>query len=142
MKKILLILMGIFLLQSNSCEDTIFDNSDDRLKINNKSTKNIYHYWQTNYPDTIIANYNPLLAPKFYKISSQKTNSIVLHRSTWEQKFECCIPSDTLQIFIYDEQVLESTPWEEVRENHLILKRYELSYQDILDRNWVIEFTD
>lgn len=142
MKKIILCLISIVLLQSNSCEDTVFDNSDDRLKLNNQSNKDVYFYSQTNYPDTLIIDENPSSSPEFYKAIKQTTEPVRLLRRTWEQEFESSIPSDTLQIFIYDAEVLENTPWEEVRENYLILKRYELSYQDILDRNWVIEFTD
>jgi hypothetical protein len=47
---------------------------------------------------------------------------------------------DTLSVFIFDAQVLENTPWDTVKAKYIILKRYDLSLDDLNKLNWTITY--
>ncbi len=123
------LLFGLFIF---SCE---IDPWDFRLKIKNNSNKSIFYSNSYNFPDTSF-DYNPYYSPEFFKIISGGIVSDRI-RGNWDDKFKSL---DTLIIFIYDEETLRTYPWDTVRENYLILKRYELSYKELNDLNWTINY--
>jgi len=43
-------------------------------------------------------------------------------------------------VFVFDANIVENTPWDTIRKNYLILKRYDLSYDDIVSLNWIITY--
>lgn len=137
--KYLALLFFVFLL---SCEGSIFDTADSRLKIKNSSLKAIYFNKQFNFPDTLNLSNPSFLVNVELKLLVDKNKSITFSKTTIEHVFENSIASDTLSIYIYDAEVIENTPWEQIQEEYLVLKRFDLSYQDILDANWLIEFND
>ena len=51
--------------------------------------------------------------------------------SSWSKFFKQSVPSDTISFVVYDWEVLENTEWEEIRDNYMILKRYDLSLEDL-----------
>jgi len=141
MKAMLYILLSVTLLASackkedESCHKTI--------KIVNQSDKSIYVECTYGHPDTAYFVYepNPALSPEMYKVSSGETNSRALwSRNCWETNFEVYLPSDTLMIYVFDAQVLETTPWDTVKANYLVLKRYDLSLQDLEKMDWTITY--
>lgn len=122
---------------NQGCGDKIFGGDDDRLLIKNNAEYPIYVGDQINYPDTSIDNYNPSSVKDIYKILSNSEKRI--SSRSWEQEVGMSI-SDTLMIFIYDAYTLETIPWDTVRKNYLILKRYDLSLEDLQGMNWTITF--
>ena len=48
----------------------------------------------------------------------------------WEEEIES-LPKDTLSIFIFSTDTLNKYSWEEVRRDYKILRRYDLSIQDL-----------
>ena len=133
MKKLLIAALFLLLLQGITCYD------DREITIHNLSSKDIYFNKQHNYPDTTIREYNPSQDPRNHKVKSKEIGYVIAINTTWEYLFE---DLEKLQIFIYDAEVIENTPWEVVRRDYLVLKRYDLTLQDIKDRQWRIEFTD
>lgn len=76
------------------------------------------------YPDT-------LLPPKPEHILIEPSYS--WHYSSfnkWEDNFENS-PDDTLSIFFFHSDTLEAYSWEVIREEYKILKRYDLSLEDL-----------
>ncbi|HNB11084.1 MAG TPA: hypothetical protein PK754_16140, partial [bacterium] len=57
----------------------------------------------------------------------------------WEERFED-LPAETLMIFIFDADTLDQVPWEKVRSEYKILRRYDLSLQDLKDRDWKVVY--
>ena len=49
----------------------------------------------------------------------------------WEKIFSR-LPKDTMSVFIFHTDTLKKYTWEEVRDRYMILKRYDLSYDDIV----------
>lgn len=111
------------------------------IHVKNNSNKPIYIYGYYDYPDSSLKNknYNPAVAGKYYKVKPNETTNIY-QRSCYEGVFKTRIPSDTIMIYIFDAQTLETTPWETVKKNNLYLKRYDLSLQDLRNLNWRINY--
>ena len=42
--------------------------------------------------------------------------------------------------FIYDACILETTPWDTIKAKYIVLKRYDLSLQDLQQMNWTITY--
>ncbi len=57
----------------------------------------------------------------------------------WEDIFNS-LPKDTLSIFIFHTDTLNKYSWEEVRNGYKILKRYDLSLQDIERLNYNVPY--
>jgi hypothetical protein len=70
------------------------------------------------------------------KAKSSKSLSVLC---CWEGIFED-LPADTFMIFIFDADTLEQVPWDKVRSEYKILKRYDLSLQDLKDRDWKVVY--
>lgn len=106
---------------------------DFKLKIKNNCDSNIYLYDFFYYPDTSIRiEYNPIYSATEYLIKFKETKSVTV-KGTWEGKFEIW---DTLMIYIFDALTLKDLPWDTLRKNYLILKRYDLCLQDLENINW------
>lgn len=141
MKKMTLIIILITLIMlNNTCERK---NCHKRIKIHNKSSKGIYAKDCFSAPNDTICfkiDPSPALAPDFHKIEPGATNTGVLHsRDCWEYHFEY-FPSKILMVFIFDAEVLESTPWDTVCANYMVLKRYDLTLNDLKNMNWEITY--
>ena len=110
---------------------------DSRMKITNNSNSAIYFNYSFAFPDTTLRpEDNPVTSDDFYRIQSGETvtNPIM---GRWESKFDI---SDTLMIFIFDETTLKTVPWDTVRKNYMILKRYDLSLEDLVRMDWRVTY--
>ena len=116
----------IFLLLF-SCEWPYMDKVDP-LYIKNKSYHTISIYparrgFDFLYPDTSITlKYKPYPLESFLSTNIDSDN--------WEEEIEF-LPKDTLSIFIFSTDTLNKYSWEEVRRDYKLLKRYDLSIQDL-----------
>ena len=126
---------SIFILVLSSC-DTKNSYFDYRLKVINNSDKTIYAENSAAYPDTSLIftispfNHNP------DKAAPGETISIV-RGGSWEEAFNENI-HQKLIIFIFDAAIADSTPWETIKKNYLILKRYDLTLKDIDSLNFKV----
>ncbi|MZQ50290.1 MAG: hypothetical protein GT598_14925 [Bacteroidales bacterium] len=113
------------------------DKVDYKMKITNNSNSTIYFYYSFSYPDTTIrAEGNPLGSPDNYRILSGETITNPM-RGSWEGQFDIY---STLMIFIFDEATLKTVPWDTIRKNYMILKRYDLSYEDLVKMDWRVTY--
>jgi len=137
-----LLLIFTFFLIAPACPERdprIKFGRDYRLQIQNLSDKSIYGYIHFSFPDSSIYDYPPNLDSFNLKANPNKTLTIG-NGCCWEGTFKQEIKSDTLMIFIFDAKVLESTPWDTVRKNYMILARYDLTYKDLVKFDWTIPY--
>ena len=107
-------------------------------------TNNSYHavyvdydakYWYTLLPhfrDTILHSYylDPSLSPDWYKTNPGEENNAVMNQDTpWERTFEYEL--DTLLVFVFNADTLETRGWDYVRENYKVEQRYDLILEDL-----------
>ncbi len=141
--KILFLVTSVLFIGS-TCNNKEVD-CHNTISFINKSDKAIYVLCDTHYPDTLYFGHYSGLTSNAYKnkiLANTKGDRPLQNRDCWETDFyyEDIIPSDTLMVYVFDAEVLESVSWSEVVENYMVLKRYDLSLYDLQHMNWTITY--
>ena len=109
---------------------------DRKMKIVNNSRSSIYYNDSYMYPDTTLRiDDNPVSLSRLLVASGETVSNP--RRGRWEEVFDIY---DTLMIFIFDETTLKTVPWDTVRKNYMILKRYDLSLEDLVRMDWRVTY--
>jgi len=105
------------------------------FRVNNASNKAIYFspVFDSSFSKL---NYPPGLAPESQKCNSTEVKLYNRHG---------CYESDIdyfgkLYIFIFDADVIETTPWEVIKQNRLFLKRLDLTKDQLYNSGWIISY--
>ena len=121
--------MIILLLMSN-CEklvDHVYS-----IKIVNDTDDYVCLYSSYKYPDTLLDSQKPNM---FYTIMP---NSFIYLDS--KDKWEEVLPKDVIIIYILDKDTVDTYSWEKIRDEYKILKRFDLSIEDLENSNWIITY--
>jgi hypothetical protein len=141
MKAMIKIFIFIILVTNLSkCEKAVMDKRY-AVYIKNNAEHSIGAYFAlggklgTLFPDTILPE------TKQYVITEIKPNTIYIYDSgiKWEEIF-LKLPKDTMSVYIFHTDTLYKYPWERIRDDYMILKRYDLSLEDLQDLNWAITY--
>jgi hypothetical protein len=130
MKTNILIVLWIMLC-SASCEpwvDHVYS-----IKIQNNTNDTLLFFESYSYPDTTITQSKPILKwiyPKDYSYLDSKKD--------WDEVL--VPPKDTISIFILSKDTIDKYRWNEIRIDYNILKRYDLSLEDLQRMNWTISY--
>lgn len=86
------------------------------------------------YPDTVL----PVSKPSLLKVNPHDFNNL---RSPieWKEIIEKN-PSDTLSIYIFDGDTVNTYDWNQIKEGYKVLKRYDLSINDLQQMNWTVTY--
>jgi hypothetical protein len=87
----------------------------------------------TFYPDSLPEANDYII----YDITKVLQPGFEQHYKSWE-KFFHELPYDTLSVFIFHTDTLNKYTWEEVRDGYKILRRYDLSLEDIDEMDYTI----
>ena len=141
MKKIvhyLMIVSVVLILSSSGCED-VFPSSSIELK--NDSDTDINYYFAFGgeggllYPDTLL----PLtLTPPLPKARKGYSGYTDCHCT--EEELIDNLPADTLSIYIFHPDTLMEYTWKEIIEDYNILKRYDVSLEDLQRLNFTVTY--
>ena len=126
----------MLILLANSCKEVY----DEKLTIFNNTENAIYACLADEYnQDTsyVYINYNPVNDPQ-QKIDPFEEKVAIEVLDSWEYVFENI--TDTVAIYFFDAEVIESVPWDTVRNKYMVLDRYDYSYQDFVDLDWTITY--
>ena len=116
------------LLLSSQCEKR----REYTLDLINNSVHKIGYYFAmceqygTCYPDTLLPITNDIVV---YDMSKEIASGILTRRS-WDKVFST-FPKDTMSVFIFHTDTLNKYTWKEVKDKYMILKRYDLSLDDL-----------
>lgn len=139
-QEIFLVIFISFLLIATHCEKAV--NAEFPLIIDNNSSFNIAVYFNENeqyqalYPDTVISNFRERVILNINK----KENQDIAGSPNWESTFEVSAPKDTLSLFVFHSDTVNEYSWEKIRKEYKILTRYDLSLQDLENRNFILEY--
>lgn len=50
------------------------------------------------------------------------------------------LPSDTMSVYFFSTDTLNNNTWEEIRENYLVLRRDDLTFEDLEAMDWSIDY--
>ena len=132
-------LIVVMILPGLSCERLSYPKSS--IGIVNNSNHTIEFYFALGgkggiiYPDTIL---NSDLIPPFPSARAGETRYRDFGFS--EEKIFDEIPSDTLSIYIFHPDTLLKYNWKTVIKDYNILKRYDLSFEDLEQLNWQVSY--
>lgn len=89
---------------------------------------------KTPYPDTSITEETILMKG----ILPSKIDILYFEENLQNQFSK--YPNDTICLFILNTNTIKNNPWDSIRSRYNILARYDLSSQDIINRNFKIEY--
>ncbi len=116
------------------------ENLHSEIEIINNSDKGIYFQDRAIYEtsDTLfIPGSNPATDKLNFYCSAGKSN-IIWTRSAFEGDFNR--GAKYLQIIIFDENIIHTVPFDTVRKYDMILKRYNLTLENLQDLNWTVYY--
>lgn len=133
MKYSLLILITLM----SSCEVKMDNFELITLRNDSQSTIN-FHVASENspvvYPDTLLpVNIGDISLPNI-------TGTVFWGDSQkWEERIDL-LPSDTLSIYFFHPDTLSTYSWDQIRSDYNILKRYDLSIEDLESLNFKVTY--
>ncbi|MFH0757879.1 MAG: hypothetical protein V2B15_11370 [Bacteroidota bacterium] len=89
----------------------------------------------TEYPDTTLPQTDEYV---IYDVLPKSTH-IAGSGNKWEDVYSM-LPKDTISVFVFITDTLNKYSWEEVRNGYKVLKRYDLSYDDLERMDWTITY--
>lgn len=134
--KLMLLILIASLFYGASCRKNRA-NCHSSYTIRNQTNKAIYF---TKYYDSSLSrlDYNPGLSPAEYKCEANSgKNDFSNHGSCYDPEVEYF---GHMYIFIFDADVIESTPWATIKQNRLFLKRFDLTKTQLDSCNWIITY--
>ena len=114
------------------------DNCNTLIIIMNKSNTGIYYIEQFSYPDTTLGSFNPYF-PDSHHLVNGNSDRATEHRA--DDCYEGALNYyGKLMLFVIDEKVITTEPWDTIRKKYLILRRYDLTLKDLQNANWRITY--
>ena len=147
MKKIILFLSTVILLKYCCVENTA--NCHKIITVVNNTDKAIYvegsyRYPNTdaykNIPDPSNSGYSKVLAHESSQGHNNSETALPSFGTCYEAIYASQIESDTMMMYIFDGPTLETKGWDYIKENDLVLKRYDLTLKDLDSLNWTITY--
>ena len=86
------------------------------------------------YPDTTLETTKPIIAT----IQPGKTNPWYINLS-FDDLFKQ-LPKDTLSVYFFSIDTLNKYDWSTIRDQYNVLKRYDLSLQDLKNKNFILSY--
>lgn len=114
----------------NTCK---FPDEQHYIIVNNNANHMISLYVGENYPDTSIVQTKPHL----WTVQPNSSFDDVSEWGTWKERFS---KTEKLSVFIFHTDTLNKYTWEEVRDNYMILKRYDLSLDDLKQCDFTVTY--
>lgn len=113
---------------------------DATLTINNNLNNDILFYDSHSFPDTTINVGSSFFNEQQKEYALIKSKSSRKYPSTWKKLFDNQPSGYKLIVFLFDRSIVETVPWDTIKKNYLILKRYDLSLEDLERMNWTITY--
>jgi hypothetical protein len=137
--KISLVFIVGLVVSSFKCKQESGDCHKSIKVINNTADAIYIGFTTAAFPDTLFSNAvpNPALQPAAKKIKAGEQNNTaisVVHGG------QCIEDATNIMVYVFDATVLETIPWDTVKAKNSYVKRYDLTLQQIKDRNWVIAY--
>lgn len=109
----------MLLICSLSCEE-LLENTQS-FKVQNNSNDTIRCFASYNYPDTTL----PANKPVLQMVEPQDDTSIE------DKELEYLSKKDTFLVFIISEETYDNNTWEVIKDQYIIIKRYNITGGDL-----------
>lgn len=105
------------------------------IEVHNKLDKNIYCVPNFNYPDASLSftSIEKIMAnDSIYYLNAQSSKKLFYMALCKKEYWQKMVTSGTLQIFVFDEDVLKKDEWNNIVAGKKYLRRLSFNYDDIL----------
>jgi len=139
MRTIFFLSVLVAFLITGSCGKSSLGEKFYTINIDNNSAGIVYFYAydefsEIQYPDTVLPSTNP--GPT--KLGSG-ARFYIRDREPWAELINE-LSSDTLSIFFFADNTYEDSSWSAISNQYLILKRYDLSIEDLERINFKVPY--
>jgi hypothetical protein len=103
------------------------------IYFHNNSNKTIYYGLSYAYPDTNLNSISqkPGYGSVAHKVQSGEETTLPAAGFAY---------NSTMQLFLFDAELIESNPWDSIVIHNMILKRYQYTETDMQMCNWTISY--
>jgi hypothetical protein len=126
--KIAICILGVLL-----CKTCKFPDEQHFLIVNNNANHSISLYVGDSYPDTLIVQTKPSL----WIVQPNSSFDDVSKWGTWEERFS---KIEKISVFIFHTDTISKYTWEEVADKYMVLKRYDLSLEDLKQCRFTVTY--
>lgn len=125
----MMVLIGIVIIFCYQCRFPGDSKHEWYFENQTNDTLCVYFAWgyQTAYPDTAL----PIDPNKAHILGTPPHKKQEVYNSIEYNKMINNLPKDTLSVFVFHQDTLLKYKWEDIRQSYNILKRYDLSLDDI-----------
>ena len=144
MKSLVYLFTTLFFVSCAKPKNT--EGSHDYITFINKTNMSLYiHPDSYGYPipDSYKTYVNsPVDGNKVkLKIEPNESNTKALTAYNWERAYEPInTKSGIIMFYVFDAKTYDEKGWDYIKANSLVLKRYDLSLQDLKNSNWTISY--
>jgi hypothetical protein len=116
------------------------DKPDSTLTIRNNSNEDIINYIEYRVlGDTLLPATSLFPSPNSISPELITSNSERNYRDSWLRAFEDN-PDKILMLYLFSRDTIEQVAWERIREDNVILRRYDLTLADLEAMDWTVEY--
>jgi len=130
----------LMILVLSSCHP---DNNDGKgLLFINNSSSDVYFYNSEDFsvghfPDTILPIEKPIgLQPI---IANGKSGKYV--DPNWTEIYSQ-LPDDKFTVYVFSKEIVDNTLWQEIRDNYLILQRFDITFEELKSSDYTITYNE
>jgi len=105
--------------------------------IKNNSNSAIYFRWSRDSALKLLS-YSPGSSPAEYKCAANEGMNDT-YRACYEAEINLS-SLKKLNIWIFDAHIIETLPWDTVKKNYMILRKYSLTKAQLDSANWIINY--
>ncbi len=109
----------------------------DSITFVNKSDIDVFVFGTLVSQEDSILRYNRP-AGGIVKAHSSNMDALIIHNNRWKNIFNRY--GGTLSFFVLDAEVVEKYSWDSIRDNYVILKRYDYTEADMIANDWTIVY--
>lgn len=125
-------------IESNKRVPLVFQNNTEYSVITFFNDN--YEDYKALYPDTNISALIVSDSNSIIKVSGHSRKGLIHSHGTWENIFDVTVPRDTLSLFVFHADTVAKYDWETIRAKYNILKRYDLSLEDLKRLDFLITY--
>ena len=112
---------------------------DSRIAIENNSLIDILVYYDFNrYPDTSVPQQNPFLNDTQYELALVSSNETKIEKNEFVKILNSSDRS--MMLFIFSRDTIDRVPWPRIRDEYLVLRRYDLTLEDLETMDWTVKY--
>ena len=145
MKKLIIFLLLSWIFTANTCKRIDSENCHYAIRFSNNTAMRLRVssvYLSVYHSDPLDIEKKISILQPYTEIKSgeQDNQSATFNRTCLEKVFKRDGYTDTVFVYIFDATIVENTSWDVIAKDYLVLKRYDLTLDDLQRLDWKITY--